>query len=159
MAVMPPAVVMPATSAPAVMVAAAATGHVSMAVAMSLYLDHAVILSGKRCHAKPCGCGRCDGEKRRDRDDGNEREAFHGFLQIAGWRLVDTISRSMNCSIDATGHGAQTENSKSVCRSIPLAKATSVPKIAGGSRTSRDWAARSWVSRSWRSVPTGRARP
>jgi len=131
MAVMPPAVVMPATSAPAIMMAAAATVHVSVAVAMSLYLDHAVILSGKRYHAEPCGCGRCDGENRRDRDDGNEREAFHGFLQIAGWPLVDTISRSMNCSTDATSHGFQKENSKSVCRSIPLAKSYQRPENSG----------------------------
>jgi hypothetical protein len=72
--------------------AAAAMMHVSVAVAMSPYLDHAVILSGKRRHAEPCGGGGCDGENRCDRDDGNEREAFDGFLQIAGSRLVDTIS-------------------------------------------------------------------
>jgi hypothetical protein len=74
------------------MMAAAATVHVAVAVPMSLDLDHAVILNGKRCHAEPCGSGRRDGENRRDRGDGDEQGAFNDFLQIAGRRLIDTIS-------------------------------------------------------------------
>jgi hypothetical protein len=65
------------------MMAAAATVHVSVAVAMSPDLDHGVILDGERCHAEPGGGGRRNGENRGDRGDGNEQEAFHGFLQIA----------------------------------------------------------------------------
>jgi hypothetical protein len=104
------------------MMAAAATVHVAVAVPVSPDLDHRIVLGGKGCHAEPCGGGRCDGEDRRDCGDGNEQEAFHDFLQIAGWRLIDTISRSLNCSIDAADSRCQADNFEARCRFIPLAR-------------------------------------
>ena len=87
------------------MMTATAAVHVAVAMPMSFHLDHGVILdgNGRRRYAESCGGGDGKGENGSGRRDGKHRNAFHDFLQIAGWRLTDTSSRLTDCSADRNG--------------------------------------------------------
>jgi hypothetical protein len=102
MTVVSPAVMMSAASAPAVVVASSAAMHVSVTVPMALDLNDRIVLNGRRRDPESSGSGCGDSEGGRSRRDGNEQQAFHEFLQIAGLRLIDPSSRSGDCSARET---------------------------------------------------------
>jgi hypothetical protein len=98
MTVVPPAVVISAASGPAVMMSSPAMMHVPVAMPVSLDLNYRIVLHGRWRDPESCGSRCGDSKSGRGRRDGNEHQAFHEFLQIAGLRLIDTSSRAEDCS-------------------------------------------------------------
>jgi hypothetical protein len=84
------------------MMSSPAAVHVAVTMPMALDLNYRIILNGRGRDPESSGSGCGDSEGGRSRRDGNEQQAFHEFLQIAGPRLIDTSSRSEDCSARET---------------------------------------------------------